>query len=355
MQSPSGTSVLLPAATILEQSDVGLEYVLWITPSVRRYFEVGAMGTRGVNIKPTGALDRRTELLPIAVWDVSSPQGPYKELNVMMGRLQFSPGARDPKVYQPFSHDEFRRLRALYLIAETSSGLVTEKCDMAAVVQHFAATVLPQPLASEAPSAGSIFSDVASPFERTTGQTDFSELAWLYLLARCRANKDRGVLEIGSYQGRSTCVLAAALRDEAITAHLISIDPHIEVPQHRDMVRLNVEATGEASRLVQIQDSAENLGSLIAPGAVSMVFIDGDHSREAVERDIACADRWLDANGWMVFHDYWPQEHVPYEVEERLIETIRAIRESRILTVGYRPVGAVKATIAYQKLDRNYR
>ncbi|HOW19687.1 MAG TPA: hypothetical protein PLC79_11670, partial [Phycisphaerae bacterium] len=142
MRDPSGTSVLLPSATMLEQSDLGLEYALWLTPSVRQYFEVTSVGGRGISIRPTGAPDRRTELLPAAVWDVRSPHGPYKELNVMMGRLHFSPGARDPKVYQPFSHDEFRQLRSLYLTAETSAGRIDEKLDMAAVVHHFAGAVL---------------------------------------------------------------------------------------------------------------------------------------------------------------------------------------------------------------------
>jgi predicted O-methyltransferase YrrM len=355
MRDPSGASVLLPTSTMLEQSDVGLEYALWLTVSVRQYFQVTPVGGRGISIQPTGALERRTDLLPVAVWDVSSPHGPYKELNVMMGRLHFSPGAQAPKVYQPFSHDEFRRLRALYLTAETSAGFIEEKRDLAAVVQHFAGTVLPQPLAGGLPSAPSIFTDVATPFERTTGQTDFPELAWLYILARCRADRDRSVLEIGSYQGRSACVLAAALRDETPAAHVISVDPHGDVSQHRDIVRLNVETTGEVVRLIQIQDSAENLGTLFAPDAVSMVFVDGDHSYDAVARDIECADRWLRAGGWIVFHDYWPQEHVKYEVEPRLIETVRAIRDSGILATGYRPLGAVKATIAYQKLARNYR
>jgi len=355
MRDPSGTSVLLPSATMLEQSDIGLEYVLWLTPSVRKYFEITPVGGRGINIRPTGTPDRRTELLPAAVWDVSSPHGVYKELNVMMGRLHFSPGARDPKVYQPFSHDELRQLRSLYLTAETSGGRLVEKLDMAAVVHHFAVAVLPEPLAAIAPSAGSVFSDVAPVFERSTGQTDFPELVWLYLLARCRADPGHSVMEIGSYQGRSTAVLAAALRGESGTAHLISVDPHAETSQHRDMVRLNVETTGEDARLIQIQDSVENLTGLLGPDAVSMVFIDGDHNYEAVQRDITCADRWLEAGGWMVLHDYWPQEHVPYEVEPRLLETVQAIRDSRVLAAGYRPAGAVKATIAYQKLATNYR
>ena len=323
---------------------------LWISPSVRDRFAIVPSTDGGVEIKPAARLDRRVDLVPSAIWQVPFADAHYLELNLMMGRLHFQPGQPDSKTYRPFSHDPDRLLKGWCLACETIGEGVEEKRDVASMVNRYVSMIADPMLADGGFTDDEIFAAVAPVFERTVGQTDFAELAWLFVLARSRRGRDLSILEIGSFQGRSASVLAKAMRGDSPNAHLISVDPHEDVPQHRDLVRINVAAFGGADRLVQFQSSPEHLTSTLAPDSCSLAFIDGDHSYQAVLRDIACADRCLADEGVIIFHDYWPAEHVDYAVEARLMATVQAIRDSEVLARGYRAIGAVKATIAFQRV-----
>lgn len=116
-------------------------------------------------------------------------------------------------------------------------------------------------------------------------------------LARLAAG--RTVLEIGSAYGYSAIVMALA--GAAVTA----VDPHIWLAS-LDAMRANLTAYGVADRVAIVQGDAEyELPFLGATGhTFDVIFIDGDHSPDAVTRDVRLALPLLAAGGVLACHDY---------------------------------------------------
>lgn len=110
------------------------------------------------------------------------------------------------------------------------------------------------------------------------------------------------VLEIGSYEGRSTvCIAQAAARVECIDPCDGRATPGVRDTEEafvenlcrygvRDRVRLHVGTTAERA-------------PDLAPG-FDLAFIDGDHSLAAVREDIRHALALLAPGGLLAFHDY---------------------------------------------------
>lgn len=123
--------------------------------------------------------------------------------------------------------------------------------------------------------------------------------------------RGKQVLEIGSYCGRSTICLAQT------ADHVVSIDPHQGdgTPQPRDTYaefQDNLQRWQLDKNVLSIR---QDVGDLAGPGPgdtrFDLVFIDGDHSQPAVERDIEFALAHLADGGLLAFHDYRtkPGEH----------------------------------------------
>jgi predicted O-methyltransferase YrrM len=116
------------------------------------------------------------------------------------------------------------------------------------------------------------------------------------------------VLEVGSYKGRSTIWMArTADRVDCIdtfdttgtTALLPRKNTYFEFCE-------NVRRHGVADKMsVFMTSSARALARAAEEGAMyDLVFIDADHSYEAVKRDAALAFPLLAPGGCLVFHDY---------------------------------------------------
>jgi hypothetical protein len=131
--------------------------------------------------------------------------------------------------------------------------------------------------------------------------------------------KDRVVLEVGAWLGRSTVAMAR-------TAELvISVDPHRGSPEHQAGADkytpgLHDEATGEDSTLRRFMANIagqSNIVPVIAPfeqcapyiSGCDMAFIDGEHDHDSAYSN--GQDAWtmcLAYDAPLVFHDYgtWP-------------------------------------------------
>lgn len=113
------------------------------------------------------------------------------------------------------------------------------------------------------------------------------------------------IVEIGSWKGRSTVWLAAGARMAG--QRVVAVDPHEgsrEDPAARTLAefRDNLRRAGVDDVVdVLVMSSAEAAGTV--PGPVELLFIDGDHSYDAVRRD---AHLWLPRlvdGGTVMFHD----------------------------------------------------
>jgi predicted O-methyltransferase YrrM len=147
---------------------------------------------------------------------------------------------------------------------------------------------------------------------RIDGWMEPSELEWLYETAHSMPNA-ASVVEIGSWKGRSTVALCEALMhcpgasiwavdtflgDEGVVRAAGPFDPDVI----RDEFRRNTAAYGHLKVLMMESVKAS---SAFEDGSVDWVFIDADHSYNAVVADILAWAPKLKTDGLLSGHDYW--------------------------------------------------
>lgn len=135
---------------------------------------------------------------------------------------------------------------------------------------------------------------------------------------------DGVVVEIGSWVGGSSVQLAEGILKFKKNAELFCIDPWDNFCEELETARngRNVyELFREHMRSYkhnQIKDRAENVVERFKDESIDFLFIDGDHSYEAVKRDIAMWLPKVKTGGIICGHDYGKKE---YGVTEAVHET----------------------------------
>lgn len=127
------------------------------------------------------------------------------------------------------------------------------------------------------------------------------------LFRRAAACRGRGVVvEIGSWHGRSTIVLAAGAAAGAGAA-VHAVDPHAGLPvigagPSLDRFQANLAAAGVTDRVVpHVCTSVEAARAFDAP--VELVYIDGAHDHASVLADFQAWVPHVVDGGVMAFHD----------------------------------------------------
>lgn len=125
-------------------------------------------------------------------------------------------------------------------------------------------------------------------------------------LRKLAAGKD--VLELGSWKGRSTVALAGVARSVVAVdsfagdEHTGPADTHLEFLQ-------NLVAAGVRDRVEVWMGRIEDFADHLPSASFDLVFIDGTHTAEAVERDTKLALRCVRPGGFVAWHD-WNYESV---------------------------------------------
>jgi len=150
----------------------------------------------------------------------------------------------------------------------------------------------------------------------------------LYGLARDWPGGGR-VVELGAYQGRSTVCLAAGLVARDIRSRpLLSVDTHKGSQEHQPgafafdpttlsrvsgvvdtlpLLTWNLERFGLLG-VVEIAVQTSQQAGQAFQGDIRLLFVDADHSPEAVQNDWAIWKEHLEASACVVLHDVggWP-------------------------------------------------
>lgn len=165
-------------------------------------------------------------------------------------------------------------------------------------------------------------------FNDTEGMISYEEAKLLYDLAR--EIKTGCIVEVGSYRGRSTVALGRG----SIEGHKVpvfAVDPH---ENFNDGIGINFGPPDRAAFFKTMLDSdcyhvvrLINLSSeIVAPNwqqTIGLLWIDGDHSYEAVKRDFHCWLPHLAPNAIIAFHDSTNPKLGPWKLITEVTENNR--------------------------------
>ncbi|HVY68544.1 MAG TPA: class I SAM-dependent methyltransferase [Verrucomicrobiae bacterium] len=158
------------------------------------------------------------------------------------------------------------------------------------------------------------FSEVKERIKKVGGWLSPAEASILYRLGRGCSGKG-AIVEIGSWQGKSTICLAGASQAAGGKSRVIAIDPHIGSPEHQktgeiwtfDKFKQNIRDAGLEKLVTPIvKMSGDAAADIREP--VELLFIDGAHEYEAVKQDFEQYFPKLIDGGYIAFHDTigWP-------------------------------------------------
>ena len=128
------------------------------------------------------------------------------------------------------------------------------------------------------------------------------------------------VVEIGSYLGASTCFLAAGVRLRGGKVYAVDTWTNIAMSEGpRDTYQDFLQNTAPLRRwIVPLRGLSKEVAQRFN-GKIDLMFVDGDHSYEAVRADL---EMWLPKvkdGGVVVFHDYNWAEGVQRAVRELVV------------------------------------
>lgn len=114
------------------------------------------------------------------------------------------------------------------------------------------------------------------------------------------------IVEIGSYCGKSTILLACASKMHN-KSNIISIDSH-EIDYFyeltlKELFWENITKAGIKDKVNLINKKSEEAVKELKE-SISLLFIDGDHSFEGVKKDYENFKKQIVKNGYLLFHDY---------------------------------------------------
>lgn len=121
------------------------------------------------------------------------------------------------------------------------------------------------------------------------------------------------LVEIGSYMGASTFFLAKNFK------HVISIDPY----------RIPIEQCGAEYEFIKnlcffnnvskIRMASEDAVGLFADNSIDIVYIDGNHNREYITKDIKLWIPKIKEDGFISGHDYYRSSDITDEDRKNLV------------------------------------
>jgi predicted O-methyltransferase YrrM len=135
--------------------------------------------------------------------------------------------------------------------------------------------------------------------------TNQNELRKLYELA---SNCPSGsvALEIGSHLGASSCYIAAGLKQN--NGHLLCVDTwgnETMIEGRQDTyLEFHKNTSGVKQQITTIRKRSDDVVENDIKTQLNLVFIDGDHSYQAVKKDFETVQKWMTEDGIIAFHDF---------------------------------------------------
>ncbi|GAB3275537.1 class I SAM-dependent methyltransferase [Kineosporia babensis] len=150
-------------------------------------------------------------------------------------------------------------------------------------------------------------------------------------------------LEVGSWMGKSALYLAAAAQQRE--TQVVTVDHHRGSEEHQpgweyhdpqlvDPVTGRIDTLPIFRRTIAQADAEDVVVAVVTRGEtlaalwstpLSFLFIDGSHTDESAQRDLACWAPHLAPNGTLAIHDVFPDPNdggqAPFRMYQTAVET----------------------------------
>lgn len=159
-----------------------------------------------------------------------------------------------------------------------------------------------------------------------TGNNYFGGLTKLCFYLEENINDKIKMIEIGTWLGESTSIFAMSGIFESID----TIDPW-DIPdvEFLDFVETEYSInTRHWNYINHHREYSEKCSHLFQDKSYDLVYIDGDHSKEAIERDIENYLPKIKKGGWIAGHDYGTFGTVTKTVNKKFGRPHRMFRDS---------------------------
>jgi len=142
------------------------------------------------------------------------------------------------------------------------------------------------------------------PGEIQSNKLVYSVPAWLgecektMLYALIRGLEPKRILEIGTYRGGSAAIMASALDDSGLDGKIVTLDPDPKItPELMEQIKHRVTLLPKGSPDA-IPEARQLLG-----GKFDFCFLDANHQREFVTRDLLGVIPYLETGAILLMHD----------------------------------------------------
>lgn len=140
----------------------------------------------------------------------------------------------------------------------------------------------------------------------------------VYCNAIERARDGDIFVEIGAWKGKSTCFMAELIMESGKSVKFYAVDTWAgdngdalqdgKANSSEDSIysqfQSNIEAAGVSSFVTPVASSSSDASSGFADGSIDFIFVDGDHSEDAVYTDLTLWYPKLKPGGVIAGHDY---------------------------------------------------
>lgn len=197
----------------------------------------------------------------------------------------------------------------------------------------------------------SLMPDLQMHLRSTPGMISLRRGMYLYWLAFASGSGD--IIEIGSWQGRSTIALAQACSD-AKNGKVHAIDNFEgnsgtekqyvinseDLSDLKENFLLNIDRAGLSKFVKLYSMSSSEAADIVSKtvDSIRMIYIDGEHTYDAVKQDLDCYAPLLSKGGIIAFDDYSPRfDGVKRAIDEHLAANkdtyCRPVQDSNLLVL----------------------
>jgi predicted O-methyltransferase YrrM len=126
----------------------------------------------------------------------------------------------------------------------------------------------------------------------------------MFVVAAAKLRKAERIFEFGTYLGRTTCGFASISDD--VKVFTLNLPPEAD-PRYGPYIGRLIKDSPYRDRVEQLFSDSRVFDTADYKSSMDYIFIDADHSYEAVRNDTLKAFEMLKPGGMVIWHDYAPK------------------------------------------------